>query len=255
MVDYVLVERVGYSAASIGLWTIRRFGWVLGTQPALFGLIMLSRREWALGGASLGIAVITIVVSEILTSRRYRQSKKTRLSSGTRVALDKIDREIRQTDKESLTSGPSLRTRVSDSSILRRVAALLPGYSRLPRDCPIPLCTEEVDDLFYTEKASFARPAFTKDHSDRQFFYDPTESIRGLVYPSAMLAPVPVVWLPNDQSGVATSEAADLESYHGLMAIVDPEEPEQEEKGAKRKGKEKDMGQAGQGEATSSLLR
>lgn len=202
----------------------------MGTQPALLGLILLSRREWALGGTSIAVAVVTVILSEILTARRYRKPKRTRLSQQRRAALDKIDKEISHTDDDSFTGGPTLRTRVSDSSMLRRVAALLPGYSRLPADCPLPLPTEELDDLFYTEKASFARPTFAKDHSDRRYFHDPAESSRGLVYPSEMLAPVPVIWLPNDRAGVATSEAADLESYHGLMAIVDPEEPDKEKK-------------------------
>lgn len=242
MVEHVLVERLGYSAASLGLWTIRRFGWVLGIQPALFGLILLSRREWALGGASLGVAAITVTLSELLTTRRYRTSRKRRLPSERRAARNQMAKDISTTNDAPLTNEPGLRTRLSDSSMLRRVAALLPGYSRLPADCPLPLPTQEIDDMLFTEKASYARPAFAKDYSQRRFFLDPTESIRGLIYPHAMLNPVPVIWLPNDHSGVASSEAADLEVYHGLAAIVDPEEPEGDAGGANKRGRRKEQG-------------
>jgi hypothetical protein len=57
-------ERMG---ARLGLWTVRRLGWVLVIQPTLYGLILLSRREWSLGGASLGVGVAVIGLSELLT--------------------------------------------------------------------------------------------------------------------------------------------------------------------------------------------
>jgi hypothetical protein len=130
--------------------------------------------------------------------------------------------------------------------MLSRLAALLPGYSRLPSDCPLPLQTEAIDDLFHTERASYRRPSFARKEKQTgnrgsegaevgTFFHDPTESIRGLIYPDEVLAPVPVVWLPNDEAGVAVSEAADLEAYHGLSAIVDPEDVNE------RRGKEKEQ--------------
>lgn len=256
MVDYVLVERIGYTGATIGLWTIRRFGWVLGVQPALYGLILLSRREWALGGASLGVALITVILSELVTIRRYRRDTARRLSASDLQAIDGIADDMAQ-HRDSYTASVSNpgRPRTSDASMLSRLAALLPGYSRLPSDCPLPLQTENVDDLFYTERAAYARPSFPRKEQEKvqaeaeakRFFHDPTELIRGLVYPDEILAPIPVIWLPNDDAGVAVSEAADLESYHGLSAIVDPENVNE----MKGKGKQR----SGQGKSTGDDVR
>jgi hypothetical protein len=66
-----------------------------------------------------------------------------------------------------------------------------------------------------------------------------------------MLAPAPVIWLPNDESGVAIGEAADLESYHDLAAIVDPEEAKRADP-AESKGKRRD--DLEHGETSSPLL-
>jgi hypothetical protein len=243
MVDFVLVERAGYTGSVIGLWTIRRFGWVLGVQPALYGLILLSRREWALGGASLSVALITDILSELATTRRYRRDTIRRLSASDRKTLDKMDDMMPSRDAYMAVEPGSGRPRMSDSSMLSRLAALLPGYSRLPEDCSLPLQTENIDDLFDTERAAYARPSFARKEGERRaadaepgrgFFHDPTASIRGLIYPDEILAPVPVRWLPNDDAGIAESEAADLETCHGLSAIVDPEHVE------KRWGKNKE---------------
>jgi hypothetical protein len=140
-VEYVNVNRDGgYTGALIGLWTIRRFGWVLGVQPFLFGLVLLSRNEWIIGGIGLGMGVLAGGLSEIFT------------------------------------------------------IGLHP--------------TKSVRDL--------------QDEESRRYFHDPTEGMRGLVYPYEMLAGEPVVWLPHDEVCVAEGEAADLGRYHGLSAIVDP---------------------------------
>ena len=221
MIERVFVERFGYSGAEIGLWMTRRFGWVLGIQPCLYSMIVLSRREWVIGGCALGVAVVVVGISEILTVGRDARSN--RPSKSTREIIERITRDI----KDERQGGPSndipLRQRGSELSILQRVTDLLPTYSRLPPECAIPLKVEYVDDMLQTEKAAFTRTDLASSHiDDRSFFHDPSESIRGLVYPPEMLMPVPVVWLANDTNGVAEGEASDLERYHGLAAIVDP---------------------------------
>lgn len=44
----------------------------------------------------------------------------------------------------------------------------------------------------------------------------------GLLYPPELLAPPPTIWLPNDRSGIARSEAYDLGRYHDLETVLDP---------------------------------
>ena len=210
MVDNVFSERTGYNSL-IGSWTLRRFGWVLGVQPWLFGLILLSRREWGLGGAGMGVAGVTVVLSECLIKRLTRSKSK-------HDNLERLRKEM-QTSRDVEVSDTTSHHRVSDSSMLQRLAALLPGYSRLPEGCPLPLATEDVDDLFYTERASYVG----QSQPLGQLIHDPSETIRGLLYPPELLAPVPVIWLPNDPSGVALTEATDLDAYHGLPAIVHPQ--------------------------------
>ena len=43
----------------------------------------------------------------------------------------------------------------------------------------------------------------------------------GILYAPELLAPPPIIWLPNDSAGIAKSEAYDLQRYHGLKATID----------------------------------
>jgi hypothetical protein len=250
MVDYAFVERSGgYSGATIALWTIRRFGWVLCVQPFLFGLILLGRREWGLGGASIGVSVIIVVLSEFLTARRYPSPRRSHLSDSARKALDKAKKDlmVKVTDPAvgdgaAATNGseaPRSVHRISDSSMLARLTALLPGYtSRLPMDCPLPLPTDDIDDMFQTEKASHTKPEFASHRNEEDtddappvFFYDQTEATKGLIYPPELLATSPVVWLPSDEGkGVMEKEALRLSGQYGLFVITDLEKPKRHDK-------------------------
>ena len=229
MIDHVFVERSGeYTNAILTLWTLGRFGLLLATQPFLYGLLLLSRREWALGGASLGVAAIALILATLLTVVRFAPPRRRDLPPKTRRLLDDMAAEMRQEPPTTARSSQPRRSnsthrRLSDSSMLLRLAALLPGYSRLPPDCPVPLPSEDIDDLFFTERAAYARPSRQIDEEkSNQLFYDPSEGMRGLIYPPEMLAPRPVIWLPYDSAGVAESEASDLQRHHQLPAIVDP---------------------------------
>jgi hypothetical protein len=260
-VEYAQTTRSGgYTGALIALWTIRRFGWVLGTQPLLFGLIMLSRREWAIGGVSIAIGGIAVILSEIFTVGMFAHRRETGKGRKENARLREAKEIMSKRQDEEKVGGMRDTTRNpndwdarsrSHSSILQRVAALLPGFSRLPPDCPLPLPTENIDDLFQTEKASFIRPdlAITSEEEerDRRYFHDSTEGMRGLVYPPEMLAPNPVIWLPHDKAGVAEAEAADLGRHHDLAVIVDP--VAREDKGEGRR-----QGSGGSNEVHSPLL-
>jgi calcium permeable stress-gated cation channel len=43
----------------------------------------------------------------------------------------------------------------------------------------------------------------------------------GILYAPELIAPSPIIWLPNDSGGVARSEAYDLQRYHGLQVTLD----------------------------------
>ena len=226
IVEHIVVERAGFGGAELGLWTIRRFGWVLGAQPSLFGLILLSRNEWSLGAVSLTVAVITITMSELVTVGLDGRKDRNTTSRQSRSIIDTIANDMLEIRDDSANS--TRRPRTSDASMLHRLTTLLPGYSRLPSDCRLPLQTENIDDLVHTERASYTRPAPANQNDDRQrrFYHEPTESLRGLIYPPEILAPIPVVWLSNDGAGVALREATDLQRNHGIATIVDPDHPD-----------------------------
>lgn len=43
----------------------------------------------------------------------------------------------------------------------------------------------------------------------------------GILYAPELIAPPPIIWLPNDSAGVARSEAVDLQKYHDLQVTLD----------------------------------
>lgn len=104
--------------------------------------------------------------------------------------------------------------------MLRRLTALLPGLSRLPHDCPLPLTTQTIDDLRSTERASYIRP----DLKDETRTWPEDLSQRGLLYPPVLIAEIPIIWLPRSKVGLSGIELNDLASNHGLEAIIDPPE-------------------------------
>ena len=153
LVDHVYVDaHGGYTAATLGVWMVLRFGLLLSLQPFLYGLILLSRREWAIGGASLGVSLITLVLVSLLTFTRFPPARRKDFTPGSRKALDDMGQAMSRIPSETSLDGRPQR--LSDSSMLQRLATLLPGYARLPPECPLPLASEGIDDLFFTENAS-----------------------------------------------------------------------------------------------------
>jgi hypothetical protein len=219
MTDRVHVD-FSFNDGYLALWLIRRLGWCLGLQPFLYGLILLLRREWAIGGVSCGIAILAFILSEALTARRLPERRHSRLNSATRSKSDTIAAGM----NTSPTRSPSLTRPTSDSSMLQRLTTLLPGYSRLPTSCPLPLRPDIIDDMTHTELASVTRRDLVRgrDKDGDRFFHDPTETNKGMIYPPEMLQPPVIVWLPYTRGQEAEGEAAELEGFRGLVAIVDP---------------------------------
>ncbi|BEI96214.1 hypothetical protein CcaverHIS631_0111630 [Cutaneotrichosporon cavernicola] len=209
----------GMSDGSAALWVVRRLGWSVGLQPFVFGLVLLSRREWALGGVGVGIAAIAVVASELVTVATYRRQPPVCFSD---VSLTD-DSGASDQERE-----PTLHRRVeSDHSALARFHVLLPGLGRLPPENPLPFPTDAIDDYVSTDRAMQARPdasvtdAFaTRDTS--VVVTPPADVSRGLIYPPELLVPAPTVWLPCGDANVGQQEA-DALAVEGLTAAVDPQ--------------------------------
>jgi hypothetical protein len=80
--------------------------------------------------------------------------------------------------------------------------------------------TETLDDLTATERAARTHPD-APPHLPPLPFTDHAEEMAGILYAPELIAPPPIIWLPNDSSGVARSEAVDLQKYHDLQVTLD----------------------------------
>ncbi|CAE6437914.1 unnamed protein product [Rhizoctonia solani] len=214
------------------LWLLRRFATLLALQPTLLGLILLSRRLWVLSGVLFGAALVIIVIVEVYCGYRSRNPPERKFSPIVRDSLATFRRSVRgskskrrltiEEDGTSLVSSPMERggiPRGSIASVLDMMSItlnIMPSPNR-PKDA-VPVETEDIDDLVSTERAAHTYPGAapmipSTDHA--------TETA-GLLYPPELLAPPPMIWLPNDRSGIAQSEAYDLGRYHDLETVLDP---------------------------------
>lgn len=80
--------------------------------------------------------------------------------------------------------------------------------------------TEALDDLTATERAARTHPD-AAPHLPPLSFADHAKEMAGILYAPELIAPPPIIWLPNDAAGIARSEAYDLERYHGLQTTLD----------------------------------
>jgi hypothetical protein len=104
-------------------------------------------------------------------------------------------------------------------SIFELIAGITSNEMRV-RTGPLPLATDSIDDMFSTEQAARAHPSVPPRLPPLPFD-EVADQCRHLMYPPALLAPPPLIWLPDDEAGVGRAEAADLNRYHQLKAIVD----------------------------------
>ncbi|KAG8689807.1 hypothetical protein FRC11_000472, partial [Ceratobasidium sp. 423] len=216
------------------LWILRRFATLLALQPILLGLILLSRRLWALAGVLFGAALVIILIVEGYCGYKSRNPPERKFSPVVRDSLATFRRSVQGSrskrrltmdeDGTSLVSSPMERggvPRGSIASVLDMMSITLnvmPSPNR-PKDA-VPIETEDIDDLVSTERAAHTYPgaAPTIPSTDHAI------ETAGLLYPPELLAPPPMVWLPNDRSGIARSEAYDLGRYHDLETVLDPGE-------------------------------
>ncbi|KAH9486372.1 hypothetical protein JR316_0000436 [Psilocybe cubensis] len=226
LVGYVYARTHSQTGGLLQIWLLKRFGTLLSFQPILLGLIVLSLRFWAEGGILVGTGVFVIIFVEAYTSWKTRLPGRKSLSPITINSLDTFasgaDRYLNfETDTANGSSIPGTRTRGSMASVLEMMSvtlAVMPSASSYKG--ALPLQTETLDDLTATERAARTHPD-APPHLPPLPFTDHAEDMAGIMYAPELIAPPPIIWLPNDSAGVARSEAVDLQKYHDLQVTLD----------------------------------
>ncbi|KAK0208655.1 hypothetical protein DFS33DRAFT_1304877 [Desarmillaria ectypa] len=229
LVGYVYGRTLSQTGGLIQIWLLRRFGTLLAFQPILLGLIFLANEIWIEGGVLIGTGVVVMLFVEAYTSWRTRQPGRRSLSVVTQNSLDTFISSASQTrrlvvDEEESSQKSSSgvrRTRSSMASVLEMMSvtlAVMPSSSTTRG--PVPLQTENLNDLTATERAARTHPE-APPRLPPLSFSDHEEDTAGILYAPELIAPPPIIWLPNDSAGVARSEAVDLQKYHDLRVTLD----------------------------------
>ncbi|KAG2159608.1 uncharacterized protein EDB93DRAFT_1236924 [Suillus bovinus] len=228
LVGYVYARTLSETGGLLQIWLLKRMGTLLALQPLLLGLILLSRRLWIEGGILLGIALVVAGIVEVYTIHKTRLAGFQTLSESTQEslrlfcrALESDDRTDTNDETRSMITARGNRTRGSMASVLEMMSltlAVMPSASN--HRGPLPLRTETLDDLIATERAARTHPD-APPHLPPLSFGDHAEEMSGIMYPPELLAPAPIIWLPNDTAGVAKTEAIDLRKYHDIHVTLD----------------------------------
>ncbi|EJU01091.1 hypothetical protein DACRYDRAFT_108421 [Dacryopinax primogenitus] len=239
LIGYVY-QRGGQTGGLLQMWMLRRFMNLLGLQPVLLGLLLFSRQEWAIGAVLIGVGLGLVLLVEFHTvcnewkidrtddldqeSLRALASFHTAISD-RREASEEVHLVPVCAPQSSVLPEVARPRRGSIASILDMMAVTLPVMPSSRRSQEIPLATEHIDDLVSTVRAAHTHPNATEvpdNEPGEKIFEDPAEETAGLLYSPELLAPVPIIWLPDDgEAGVARAEAYDLQQYHGLLTILD----------------------------------
>ncbi|KAJ7802228.1 hypothetical protein B0H14DRAFT_3092290 [Mycena olivaceomarginata] len=218
LVGYVYARTHSQTGGLLQIWLLRRFGTLLSLQPILLGLIFLSREFWIEGGVLCGTGVFVVIFVEIYVITKTRQPgrRTMRPASAKRRTVDD--------ESTSLVSSARLgghRTRGSMASVLEMMSVTLAVMPpRRPEQVSVPLKTETLDDLTATERAARTHPD-APPHLPQLSFTDHAREMASILYAPELIAPPPIIWLPNDAAGVARSEAVDLQKYHDLQVTLD----------------------------------
>ncbi|KIK70577.1 hypothetical protein GYMLUDRAFT_148994 [Collybiopsis luxurians FD-317 M1] len=225
LIGYVYGRTRSQTGGLLQIWLLRRFATLLAFQPILLGLIFLSRQFWIEGGVLVGTGGAVICFVEVFATMRTRHPGRSSLSPITRDSLDTFSdtaRSTRRTSVDETSTGVSgTRPRGSMASVLEMMSltlAVMPSTS--PNKSPVPLQTETLDDLIATERTARTNPQ-APPHLPPLPFTDHAEEMAGILYAPELIAPAPIIWLPNDSAGVAKSEALDLQKYHDLVVTLD----------------------------------
>ncbi|GLB35780.1 putative calcium-dependent channel, 7TM region, putative phosphate [Lyophyllum shimeji] len=230
LIGYVYGRTHSQTGGLLQIWLVKRLGTLLSFQPILLGLIFLSRTFWIEGGVLVGSGVLVIVFVEAYTAWKMRLPGRNSLSPITQDSLNTFEITAwnpsrRGVDDEGTShgssSGRNTRTRGSMASVLEMMSltlAVMPSNTNYRG--PVPLQTETLDDLTATERAARTHPD-APPHLPPLPFTDHAEEMAGILYAPELIAPPPIIWLPNDSAGVARSEAVDLQKYHDLAVTLD----------------------------------
>ncbi|KAG2022753.1 hypothetical protein CC2G_000479 [Coprinopsis cinerea AmutBmut pab1-1] len=253
LVGYVYVQTHSQTGGLLQLWLLKRFGTLLSFQPILLGLIFLSREIWIEGGVLVGTGVFVIVFVESYCAWKTRLPGFRSLSPATRNSVELFMggadtyliphppmEQIRQAASSSNddsttidgtrpdhirpninTRRDGMRNRGSFASVLdmmSRTLAVVPSSSGFR--AAVPLDTENLNDLTATERAARTHPD-APPRLPPLPFTEHADEVGGILYAPELVAPPPIIWLPNDSAGVARSEAEDLQKYHDLQVTLD----------------------------------
>lgn len=215
------------------LWIL---GWTLCLQPLLLGLVLLSRREWRIGGASVGVAVAGLIVFEVLVRSKCRRRRL------EREDLDRMHSFAQRLKKQTvelvddgtpepesdLPASDNIRRR-SNATIFELMSDLLIPSERRRSRGPLPLQTEHIDHLLEPYRANLAHPDIHQNAHEL-----PPLSLRSTdgfdmvryqaehtMYPVELIMPAPVVWLPDDKVDIGKQEVEDLIRFYRLPAMLD----------------------------------
>ncbi|KAJ7696606.1 hypothetical protein B0H17DRAFT_1053875 [Mycena rosella] len=230
LVGYVYARTHSQTGGLLQIWLLRRLGTLLSFQPILLGLIFLSRHFWIEGGVLAGTGLFVIVFVEVYVIARTRLPGRRSLSPIARDSLDSFTASAKKTGRRTVddetaslvSSGrQGHRPRGSMASVLEMMSltlAVMPP--RKPEQVSVPLKTETLDDLTATERAARTHPD-APPHLPPLSFTDHAQEMASILYAPELIAPPPIIWLPNDSAGVARSEAVDLQKYHDLQVTLD----------------------------------
>ena len=248
LVGYVYARTHSQTGGLLQLWLVKRLGTILSLQPILLGLIFFSRKLWIEGIVLVATATCSALFIEVYTSQKTRIRRRKSLSAITQDSLDRFKETATSANRTYLdgqettgdTSGQGTRIRESMASVLDMMSITL-AVSPAQFQGAVPLRmsnerflsilfnnselgTETIDDLTATERAARTHPD-APPHLPPLAFTEHADDMAGVLYAPELIAPPPIIWLPNDSAGIAQSEAADLRKYHDLRATIDAREP------------------------------
>lgn len=225
----------GSSGGKLAIWLIRCLALVLLFQPVLLGLILLSRREWAIGGASLGVALAGLMLFEGLVWRKGRPVTLSRTEHAKfRLFAKRLQSHaVEPIDNMSIDRPSELenhgRRRRSNATIFELMSDLLLPSNQTRSQGHLPLKTENIDTYLDPYRANLAHPDINQNQHEL-----PPLSLRenenldmakyqaeNTMYPPGLIIPAPVIWLPDDKTDVGKQEVEDLRRFHRLSAMLD----------------------------------
>lgn len=224
MSSYVTCNTDGETGAQTAIWALRICTHLVAISPILLGLVILSRRQWVIGAVSIatGIAILLFVEGLPRLRRRKTASASREQAVAFYNALMAWTPDAQLTAKNQDTARGRRR---SNATIFELITALHPrSEPPTARDGQLPLPSDAIDDLINPRLAAWANPLAERPPELPPL--DEVESTNTLnasrtMYPPSLVAPSPVIWLPDDKNGIGRLEASDLVRHHQLDAMVD----------------------------------